>query len=110
MKSRKKNISKVRKKAGSQQPNPKFIMRDTSVQVYENHSYNVIGVKGGTINPIVRNEKFIMRIHNLPAYQDDMTAISSKENLPSLHFSRADYKEAWKSAVENFVSQENKSK
>ncbi len=68
----------------------------------------IIGVSGGIINPIMRNDEFIVRIHNLPAYQQKQTPITSKENLPRVHFSRDDYKKAWKVAIQDFIIHEKK--
>lgn len=68
----------------------------------------IIGISGSIISPIIRNKEFIVRVHNLPAYQQKQTPITSKENLASVHFSREDYKKAWKVAVQDFIIHEKK--
>jgi hypothetical protein len=71
---------------------------------------NIIGVKGGVINPIIRNTEFIVKVQNLPSYKKVESTISSKENLPKIHFSRETYRKIWTSVVNEYNNLENQSK
>lgn len=70
----------------------------------------IIGVEGGVINPIIRNSEFIVKVQNLPAYKSVASEISSKENLPKIHFSRETYRKVWTSVIQDYNNQENQTK
>lgn len=76
----------------------------TEVELEDNSSVSVkyIGVAGGLINPIIKGLEFKKRILSLPAYRSAEIMVSTTENLPTMHFSRSEYKNAWKVALVNF--------
>ena len=88
------------KKATGYNQNEKSI--EVELDINSTTSVKYIGVLGGLINPIEKGLEFRKRILSLPAYKSAELMVSTTENLPIIHFSRSEYKNAWKVALVDY--------
>ena len=77
-------------------------INEVALEIASALTVRYIGVVGGLINPIEKGIEFKKRILSLPTYRSVAHMVSSTENLPSIHYSRLDYKNAWKIALVDF--------
>ena len=91
----------VAPKAMTQHPQYEFMRRPP-----ENSEESVYR----SVYAVTRTKEFIVRVNSLPTYQSHTSELISKENLPNLHFSRDEYRSAWRTAMNDFIKKEKKSK
>jgi hypothetical protein len=77
-------------------------VNEVTMEIASSISVRYIGISGGLINPIEKGLEFQRRILSLPTYRSVELMVSSTENLPLIHYSRLEYKNAWKVALMNY--------